>query len=341
MSLPVALLAACLLSAALCRVLIWLAPKDAPDGDRKLQLAPVPTSGGLAIALAVAAGLVLAGQTGLVAGTEPVATAWLCAFVLMLGATDDTITLPTRLKFALLAAACLLASAFGLQADAIFLPVADATFVLPAALAIAGTALWIFVLVNAANFMDGSNGLAMGMLAIACLALAARTHADPGFVFWTACLFAAAIAGFLVWNLQGRLFAGDSGSLFGGGLFAALSVIAAADGNVWFPATLVLPILVDVFLTLLWRARRGENILTPHREHAYQWMIRRGAGHLSVALAYWALTAACCGLALWAAGQGKAASAAMFAALLLAGSLLWAVHRRRVSAAAKGDLSSG
>lgn len=341
MSLPVALLAAFLLSAALCRALIALAPKDAPDGGRKLQAAPVPTSGGLAFALAVAAGLVIAGRTGLVAGPEPLAAALLCAFVLTLGAIDDAATLPTRLKFALLAAACLVASAVGLQTDAIFLPVADATFVLPAALAIAGTALWIFVIMNAANFMDGSNGLAMGMLAIACLALAAKTHADPGFVFWSASLFAAAIAGFLVWNLRGRLYAGDSGALFGGGLFAALSVIAAADGNIWFPATLVLPILVDVFLTLLWRARRGENILTPHREHAYQWMIRRGAGHLSVAFLYWALTAACCSLALWAAGQGKAASAAMFAGLLLSGCILWALHRRRVISATSGDLSSG
>ena len=40
---------------------------------------------------------------------------------------------------------------------------------LPWLIAIAGSAFWLIVVINAVNFMDGANGLAMGMACVAAL----------------------------------------------------------------------------------------------------------------------------------------------------------------------------
>ena len=64
-----------------------------------------------------------------------------------------------------------------------------------------------------------------------------------------------AIIGFLIHNLRGKLYAGDAGSLGLGALFASLGLISGLQ--VWTVATLALPFLIDVLMTLIWRAKHG------------------------------------------------------------------------------------
>ncbi|MEL7129382.1 MAG: hypothetical protein AAGK23_07530 [Pseudomonadota bacterium] len=333
---PFAILAAApALSAVFCWALIHMAPKDAPDGGRKDQPAPVPTSGGLAIAASLFAALALkaiwpAGSTQM--GLEPglVAAFSLCLFVLILGALDDARPVSTPLKFGSLAMAAIVAACFGVRAETVFFPIADSTLVLPAVLAIGGTALWIFVYMNALNFMDGSNGLAVGCATLQMFTLAIAF--GPGTIWQDVSLLAGlSCIGFLAWNLPGKLFAGDAGALFLGAAFATLGLVAARGGNIWFPATLALPILIDVLLTLAWRARAGLNLLEPHRDHAYQTLRRSGWGHLQTAILWWSLSLICCTFGLWAYGLSKSASFWVFAGLLTAGTLLWFWNRRRLS----------
>jgi len=192
------------------------------------------------------------------------------------GRKTQSFAVPTSGGLAI--AAAILISWLGLLtlAPDIALPVADAYFPIATWLGIGGTALWFFVFMNATNFMDGSNGLAMGTLAIMVGGVSIHLYGHDQFqdLSVLGILMVAAILGFLFWNLQGKLYAGDAGSLFGGAVFASLGIYAAQDGNIWFPATLALPFLVDVFMTLIWRAQRGHNLLTPHRHHAYQLFIR-------------------------------------------------------------------
>ena len=333
-----------------CRALIMIAPKDAPDSERKPQTIAVPSSGGIAfgaVALSWAIYLVSVSASGCpssecssqAAGSVSMVWPHLGLFLgaLILGGADDIFTLPAKPKFALLIALAFMAVSFGTYAEGIFLPHFDSYVIIASWIGIGGSALWIFVMMNATNFMDGSNGLSLGTLSImiAAISLALYGQANEG-TFDKAqfgasifgALTVAAILGFLFWNLQGRLYAGDAGSLFGGAVFASLGIYAAQDGNIWFPATLALPILVDVFMTLLWRARRGHNLLTPHRHHAYQLLIRSGWGHIKTALLWWALGVLCAGSALWAAADSKSMSAWMFFGLLGAGCLLWYMQRR-------------
>lgn len=334
-----------ILSAVLCRVLIAIAPKDAPDSARKDQAAPVPTSGGLAIAAAIIVGTATVILLDVNSQASPrhfgslkigeiLPYGLLCLTVLIVGAIDDARPLRARIRLLGLFAICLAAASVSPVFGTVFLPVAEATFPLPIWFAVAGTALWIFVMMNATNFMDGSNGLIVGMFIIMFAALGVRLFSIPDhglamFIFAT--IVIAASAGFLVWNLRGRLYAGDAGSLFIGTLFATLSIFASQDGNIWFPVTLALPILVDVFMTLLWRTKQGHNLLTPHRHHAYQKLISAGWSHIQAALLYWGFTLLCAIAARVANADGTVTSAYTFLSLLGVGCTLWLGHRLNIT----------
>lgn len=355
----------CLASLLICAMLIKVAPKDAPDGERKTQHIAVPTSGGIAIALAVSIAWIIFlgswGDTFQRAEGAVSFSAWRvfsqnggALFLLMwilalgLGALDDWFTLQAKLKFAALALLALFACAFGQYVDGIFLPVADSYIVLASWLGIGGSALWLFVVMNATNFMDGANGLALGTLAVMLAGMSLHTHFDlthssaqssqaynQELLSVLGALTVAAIVGFLFWNLQGKLYAGDAGALFGGAVFASLGIYAAKNGNIWFPATLALPFLVDVFMTLLWRAKREHNLLTPHRHHAYQLLIKSGWSHIKTALLWWSFALVCAMAALWAISQSIAISAFVFLGMLGLGCALWIIQRMRTPEAVK------
>ena len=165
------LLSVCLLtflaSLICCRILIMVGPKDAPDGERKPQATAVPSSGGIAfgtVPLAWVLYLFLPLFPG-PASTEITQEAvqslsirWphLALFLgaLILGAIDDAFTLNAKPKFGLLIALAFMAVTFGHHIEGIFLPYFDSYVILASWIGIGGSALWLFVMMNATNFMD-------------------------------------------------------------------------------------------------------------------------------------------------------------------------------------------
>ena len=316
---------------------------DRPDGDRKTQSVPVARLGGLAIFAVIIVFLLLEWLvftfTPKSDGSGEIAY-WLYAsrpyqialgvslFAFLIGLWDDIGTVPTKLKLALLAIASLVATYFGLHPDALNSPLGN--IIVPAALII-GSALWLLVFTNAANFMDGSNGLSIGSMAIMLGGLAISTSAINQTMLhlgWFALL--GAIAGFLIHNLRGKLYMGDAGALGLGALFASLGLASGLD--VWTVATLALPFLIDVLLTLLWRAKHKRSLLQPHRDHAYQRLIDSGWSHIEVAVLYWGLSAACAVAAIITATAGGEAPFVIFWTLTLAGIVMWSLNRREYRA---------
>ena len=328
-------------SLTVCAVVARYGAKDVPDGGRKDHARPVSTLGGLGVAAGHLGALAWVGSMGgdglcLADGSGLPGNAWdwpiLIGFgvgFLVTGLIDDLRPLKARTKLLLLgglsAGACL-AGWYDLGANAG--PLVSRSY---APWLLAGGTLWVFVVSNATNFMDGSNGLALGCAAIMLAALFALSAPSSALV--------AAIAGFLVLNLAGRLFAGDTGALYVGFWVAALSLLGAARGaySIWIPPLIALPFLTDVILTVIWRARRGGNVMQAHREHAYQLFRRAGWGHLPVALLWWAMTAVCGVVAVLAANafdwRGQMAT---FLVVLAVSIALWVWQRRtywlRVSA---------
>ncbi len=331
-----ALLVAFVLALALCWLIIRLGVKDAPDGGRKDQPRPVATLGGLAIAGAHI--LVVLLMTGLAPPyikclTTFEATGGLASYwpfipalgVLLIGTLDDLRPIPANVRLIGMASICAATCTLGIH----FLYLPGLTVWTQAGL-VAGGALYMFVLLNATNFMDGSNGLAMGCAAI-MLAVLAWLVAFP---IW---ILVAAIIGFLVFNLAGVLYAGDAGALYAGFWIAALGLFGTPYAySIWIPPLIALPFLTDVFMTLIWRAWRRRNLFQAHRDHAYQLFRRAGWGHFQVAALWWTMTAACGGLAIWVVRAARPEPSlhplfwiefTAFAGALAVSIILWLVQR--------------
>ena len=327
---------AALVSYWTCRLTCRWGVLDLPDGERKFQSAPVPRLGGVGVLAGIFAVVVVAGALHAVqplligsdflpGGVRTVAVALAASLLFAaIGAADDITDLNATLKLGLLLAVCVGAPLLGVAAPAIDSPFGDLTTPI---ILVAGSALWLLVFTNATNFMDGSNGLAMGTLAImfaglgASLKLGESAHFPPGLIAPV-----GAIAGFLILNMRGKLYAGDVGAFGVSGLFAGLALISGLP--VWTIATLALPVLVDTLLTLAMRARRGESLFTAHRDHAYQALIKSGWSAPEVALVWWGLAAACATGASIAAAGGGALPFALFVCLTVVLSGGWIVVQR-------------
>ncbi|MBQ1540836.1 hypothetical protein C5708_03420 [Caulobacter sp. CCUG 60055] len=327
-------------SGAVAGLVARIGPVDAPRA-RGLHRRPTPTSGGVGIMAGVAVGLLLfAWLSG--PGASPMlgrigGLLLLAAGVGVFGALDDMADFGARAK---LAVDVLLAAVFAVFVGRIeALPLAPGV-ILPLGPIVGGlgTVLWIVTFSNAVNFMDGANGLAPGALIVvfAGLAVAAGLHGAP-LIAVAAMIAAAAGLGFLPWNHPGgRLFQGDVGALFSGFFAAGLAVLAAGrndDGplSLYFVVLAGLPLLTDVLLTLLDRARARLSLFQAHRGHVYQrWLDRGGRTHGALAWRAWLVMAAftLAALAMEAAPRGW--RPVIFAAGVATAAAGWAALRRRL-----------
>lgn len=264
---------------------------------RSSHVRPTPTGAGLAILAGTAIGAAI-----LAPGAPALALVMAAAAALgLFGAADDLLDLGAVVKLLAQTAAALAVVIWGPHVAE--LPLApDLTPALGPVLGGAGSALFLLVLVNAVNFMDGSDGLAVGVAIIAAsgLALASWLAGDAELASVGAAAAAAGL-GFLPWNLRRRVFQGDAGAFFSALLLGGLGLLMAMRG-VATPYLVVfafLPLIVDVLLTLIVRARRGARLGEAHKEHLYQlWLRATERPHLALAWRVWALTALTTGLGL-------------------------------------------
>jgi UDP-N-acetylmuramyl pentapeptide phosphotransferase/UDP-N-acetylglucosamine-1-phosphate transferase len=298
-----------LASAALCPVVIAAGLWDNPDSARKNHHAPTPTAGGLAAASGFALALAVLSFWPHTQWTETlahgaslkIALAVAAAFAaLMLGLFDDLHNLGPRFKFGLMTALSLFVAIFIARAQVFSIGggvVLDTGIIF----GVLGSALWVFTMANAVNFIDGANGLSMGSMAVGLVGLAviAVVHGAPHAAALALC-GVGGLVGLLCWNFpKGKVFAGDAGALFSGVLAAAAGLILVQDGGVSpiIPPLLFFPILADVLLTLAYRVRKGRPLLEAHREHLYQVGLRAGLSHTRIAVIYWIATAHCAAIA--------------------------------------------
>lgn len=315
-------------------MMAWAIP-DVPDAARKLHRTPTPTSGGVGIMAGTIAGLIvvclflpfLSRELGLCLALALAGGA--------LGFWDDRAALGPKIKLAILMAITSSFVIWGLRLEA--LPLWQGIqWEMGPILGGLGTLLWLLVIVNVVNFMDGANGLSIGssmvgliFFSVMCGLSSVTGPANVPGVASYGLICALASSGFLYWNVTGgRIFAGDSGALFVGLSIGALGVWAGTKGiNPLSIATCFLPLLADAILTILWRTRQKANLLKPHADHVYQLAIRTGHPHLQVAARYWLATALCGTVAIRASTAGTTAISLGFGLCLLC--LVVALERQR------------
>jgi len=132
------------------------------------------------------------------------------------------------------------------------------------------TAGWILGMVNTINFLDGLDGLATGVGAIAALLFAWHHYSLVGESAIAAfpLALAGALIGFLPFNFApARIFLGSAGAYFLGYGLATMSILAPAKIAT---ALLVLAVpIMDVAWQILDRLRRGQSPFRGDRGHLH------------------------------------------------------------------------
>ena len=197
---------------------------DKPD-PRKVHKKPIPRLGGLAIYFA----FMIAVCSMVEFSNEIIGLLLGGTFIVVVGIIDDFISLPAKVKLlGQILAACILV-AFDIRIDFITDPFGD--FIFLEYLAVPVTIFWVVGITNTVNLIDGLDGLAAGVSTIATITilLVALQSGDLPVVFLTAALAGASL-GFLHYNFNpARIFMGDTGSMFLGYMFAAISIIGAVS----------------------------------------------------------------------------------------------------------------
>ena len=238
---------------------------DLPN-DRSSHTEVLPRGGGIAIAVSVFVALLAAGS-----GDGTIIQLLLIALaVAALGLLDDRrgMSAIIRLGIQLLAGI------------AVGLVVGRASG-FSAILLISSVIVMVYV-INAFNFMDGINGISSTHGALFALVIAVELlhlgERDGGIL---AIALIGAVLAFLPYNFpKARVFLGDVGSYFIGGLLAALAVHSLAVGaSPLLIASVFGYYMVDTATTIVGRIRQRANIFEAHRDHVYQLLVRSGRSH--------------------------------------------------------------
>lgn len=329
----------------------WLATQagvlDRPGG-RHIHRAPVPRLGGIAIYLAFIAAVVVGLpverpiHVAFEAQRITVVIPYLPAIdrpiiALLLGATLITLvgvwddirgTRPiVKLGGQIAAAAVLLP--FGVGMDVLTNPLGGMFFVGPLGAIV--TVAWIVALCNVMNLIDGVDGLASGIAAIAgaTLLVASYHRGDVGTAILAAALAGGAL-GFIPFNFNpARIFLGDTGSMLLGYLLGALSVLGTYKSYTALSLLVALAALgVPVTDTAFAIARRWRNrrpIFEADTQHLHHRLLQRGLSPRQTAAVLYIVTGILSAGALMVSGVGRFPIIAVLGLLLA----LLAVGARR------------
>ena len=196
---------------------------DIPKDGRRMHKHPIPTIGGLAIFFAFLLVVLVMCRVDrqllgiLLGGT----------ILVGLGVLDDKYDLSAGLKFLVQIVAAVVPVTQGLVVDYMSNPLPIGPQYLDFGLiGIPFTVIWIVAITNAVNFIDGLDGLSVGVCSISCLTMAVIAL-SLGQTLEAVILGAllGACLGFLPYNFNpAKIFMGDTGATFLGFVLACMSV---------------------------------------------------------------------------------------------------------------------
>jgi UDP-GlcNAc:undecaprenyl-phosphate/decaprenyl-phosphate GlcNAc-1-phosphate transferase len=285
--------------------------------DRDVHSEPTPRWGGVAMLAGLLAAYLVAQELPLLrrvfeGGGEARAILIGAILIALLGMADDLWEIDALTKLAGQALAASIVVVQGVQL--LWLPI-NGVIALPPVIGPLLTIAIIMVTINAVNFVDGLDGLAAGIVAIAGLSLFGFSYllavvygfsraGTPTFI--TAVLIGMCL-GFLPHNVSpARIFMGDSGSMMLGLLLAsaAVTLTGQLDGNAVRAENLVptlLPLLlpfavlavplVDLLLAIVRRTVSGRSPFAPDKQHLHHRLLEIGHSHRRAAMIMYIWTA--------------------------------------------------
>ena len=157
--------------------------------------------------------------------------------------------------------------------------------------------VWVLVVVNAVNLIDGLDGLASGVVLIAAATLWWVGHAHLDFyVMFIASLLIGSTLGFLPWNFPpARVFMGDTGSHFLGLTLAAVALLEnrkeTAAVTLLFPLVALGVPIADSLMAFARRLGSGRHVFHADREHIHHRLLGLGLSPRGALLVLWGLCA--------------------------------------------------
>jgi UDP-GlcNAc:undecaprenyl-phosphate GlcNAc-1-phosphate transferase len=277
----------------------WL---EAPQLGRHVHTIPVPRLGGVAIYFSFMTMVILAMVIPNLSGApsplhvkETIGILGPALIVFLLGLFDDLRPVSPYWKFAVQAVAAiwLYAGGYGIHN----LGLIHGGRVLGSVYCLPLTILWVLLITNAFNLIDGLDGLAAGSAVFSAVVvfITSLIVPNPLVAFLTIAL-AGAILGFLRFNFHpASIFLGDSGSLFIGFMFAALALAGSQKAPtivaVAIPiVSLGFPIL-DVAVAVIRRFVAGKPLFNADKHHIHHKLLKRGLSQRDAVLTLYAVTA--------------------------------------------------
>ncbi|MDD5458739.1 MAG: MraY family glycosyltransferase, partial [Phycisphaerae bacterium] len=243
------------------------------------------------------------------------------SFIFLLGLADDLRPLRARHKFIVQVMAALALCIAGVRIESI--NVANLFTVNFGVFSYPVTIFWIVAITNAVNLIDGLDGLAAGICAIACGSIAVFAVRSGSVVMVVLMLaILGSLSGFLFFNFNpARIFLGDCGSMFLGFILAASSVMCAAKTNAM--VSLALPALAfglpifDTVFSMLRRHLARWPIMSPDRGHLHHRLLDMGLRHRDVVILMYGITALATGAGLFMMVTHGGGTIAVFLCVLL------------------------
>ncbi|HEY8057292.1 MAG TPA: MraY family glycosyltransferase [Acidimicrobiales bacterium] len=314
----------------------------APD-ERRVHSVPTATIGGVAMFVALVASMAVAWQMDAFAAvfdgsSEPLGVLLAATIIFAVGLTDDLreVSAPARVAGMVLAGTVLVR--FGVSILFLRIPFYDLVLLSPDLSALI-TVLWVVGMANAVNLVDGLDGLATGIVAIAAgsFFLYSEQLIDAGVISdnnigpVVAVITLGICLGFLPHNFNpARIFMGDGGALLLGLLMASSTIAVGGSQNepfsgqvYFFFAPLFIPLfilgvpIIDTLFAIIRRASKRSGVATADKEHLHHRLMRLGHGQRRAVLILWAWTAALSGLVLYPAYTGRGDAVAPLAVVVL------------------------
>ena len=293
-------------------------------GQRRSHHVPTPRGGGVGIVVAMLVCLPGVGWTLNATGLSSGLLGSLCAalaVVALAGWWDDHRSLPVLPRLAAQLLAVALFSATLLDGDL--------SWWWSPLLLVGG--IWS---INLHNFMDGIDGLLAQQAIFVGVGVTflAASAGQAVLALFAACL-AVSVVGFWCFNRPpARIFMGDVGSGSVGLLiFAFSAMLWRANPDLLWPALILSSAFaVDAGLTLLTRMWLGRRWYAAHREHLYQWLVRRGGTHASVGAVYLGWNILVAAPLAWLGWSHPRGALAVTIVAYLGAAVVWLFLKRRL-----------
>lgn len=332
------------LTPAVRRLAVRVGAVVRPD-ERRVHTRPTPTLGGIAMFAGFVMATLVAWRLEAFApvfsgNTEPLGLLAAAAVLLVVGVIDDVVEVsaPAKVAGTVLAASILVASGvsmlnFRIPFAGIIVLSPDWSYLI--------SVLWVLGMVQAVNLIDGLDGLAAGIVAIAAgtffvysLRLTDEGLLTPSTVAPLVCIVVVGMClGFLPWNWHpAKIFMGDGGALLLGLLMAAATMMVGgrtdqefSGQTFFFFAPLFIPLLIlgvpilDTAWAILRRAASRQGVATADKDHLHHRLMRLGHGHARSVVILWVWTLLLSGFVLVPTftGRGNAVVPFVVAALAL------------------------